>query len=412
MELLPDAKGPRASPGSYSVRDLMRKMMAGKVWLWQCIFQNRNGGYDGYFPGTDPMATKKASELADDPAGYLKCFLLRQGWTLACIKKLITKSFDEESAKNANLAKWDRKNNRVISGGDVLHAEHNAALDNSFINRDLGRTDYERSQDVKESTAARGEVNMSDLGAGSFGAFEFGDDQSAKTARTAKSAKTYQLDSQSKFTIETGAEMEWDDDDNMDEADDGKEMGKVEIELPPGGINSGNSVGTDSDGSSEVVSMTSRVEVTGVPPADGRDDDSVQSNLPPSNLSGKFGKDTGSATNQTCVAADAGTSDTVDRLQQELGTKFSEVETLRKQMKAMVAQMTVMQGQLQVDLDEADDIINESDPGGGITNRTDINAASSSRSPEQEVTGHENPSTMDGETQEAGEMANVPSQSG
>ena len=102
----------------------------------------------------------------------------------------------------------------------------------------------------------------------------------------------------------------------------------------------------------------------------------------------------------------------MDRLQQELGTKFSEVETLREQMKAMVAQMTVMQSQLQVDLDEADDIMNESDPGGGIANRTDINAASSSRSPEQEVTGHENPSTMDGETQEAGEMANVPSQSG
>ena len=56
VELHPDAKGPRASPGSYSVRDILTKMSgAGKIRLWQCIIQNRNGGYDGYFPGTDPM---------------------------------------------------------------------------------------------------------------------------------------------------------------------------------------------------------------------------------------------------------------------------------------------------------------------------------------------------------------------
>ena len=140
---------------------------------------------------------------------------------MGSIKNHICKSFDEESARNANLARWDRKLNKVISGGGVLHAEHNAALDASFINQDLGRTDNERSQDVKNATSDGGaEVNMSDLGAGSFGAFEFGEDQSAKTVRTAKSAKTYQLDAQSKFTIETNADVGWDEESEMGDRDE------------------------------------------------------------------------------------------------------------------------------------------------------------------------------------------------
>ena len=85
----------------------------------------------------------------------------------------------------------------MISGENVLHAEHNAALDAISVNQDIGRTEYECSQDVKSATSAsREEVNMFELGTGSFGAFEFGNDQSAKTTRTAKSTKTYMLDAQ------------------------------------------------------------------------------------------------------------------------------------------------------------------------------------------------------------------------
>ena len=116
---------------------------------------------------------------------------------MASIKKLISKSFGEESAQNANLARWDRRLNKVISGGDVLHAEHNAALDASLVNQDIGRTEWEHSQDVKNATSAsRAEVNMLDLGVGSFRAFEFGNDQLAKIkmVRTAKLAKRYMLD--------------------------------------------------------------------------------------------------------------------------------------------------------------------------------------------------------------------------
>ena len=50
----------------------------------------------------------------------------------------------------------------MISGGDVLHAEHNAALDAISINQDIGGTEYEYSQDVKNAmSASRAEVKCS-----------------------------------------------------------------------------------------------------------------------------------------------------------------------------------------------------------------------------------------------------------
>ena len=141
------------------------------------------------------------------------------------------------------------------------------------------------------TSAGGAEVNMSDLGAGSFGAFEFGEDQSAKTMRTAKSAKTYQLDAQSKFTIETNADVGWDEESEMGDRDE--EMRNVEIELPPGGIDISNTAAESlnaSVDSSEVGSMTSKVEVVGVIPAPAQmDERSVQSNIAPSDLLGKFG---------------------------------------------------------------------------------------------------------------------------
>ena len=413
VELHPDAKGPRASPGSYSVREILMKMSgAGKIRLWQCIIQNRSGGYEGYFPGTDPLATKRASELADDPAGYLKCFLLKQGWTMASIKKLICKSFDEESARNANLAKWDRKLNKVISGGDVLHAEHNAALDASFINRDLGKTEYERTQDALNAASTGGaEVNMSDLGAGSFGAFEFGDDQSAKTVRTAKSAKTYMLDAQSKYTIETDADVGWED--RSDSEDDDEEMRNVEIELPPGGINSSSSRAEGAQGSvesSEILSMTSNVRQ--VP---GTDAQSVQSQLPPSNLSGRFGAGMANAgrEDEDTPMEDSNNIDTNQMPNNARVSSWSAAaQETEKKVQAMVEQLAALQAQLQEQCDYADSPANVSNPVDGIANRTDINAASGSRGAEQRASGHENPSSTDGETQKTGDMDNVPSPAG
>ena len=58
--LLPDGNGPRQSPGEYSLRDIAMKMRAGNSQLWQGILRNRNGSYDGFFPGIDPVALERA----------------------------------------------------------------------------------------------------------------------------------------------------------------------------------------------------------------------------------------------------------------------------------------------------------------------------------------------------------------
>ena len=44
-------------------------------------------------------------------------------------QKADQKSFDETAAENMNLAKWDSKQNNLISGGAVKQAKHNASLD-------------------------------------------------------------------------------------------------------------------------------------------------------------------------------------------------------------------------------------------------------------------------------------------
>ena len=66
-----------------------------------------------------------ASNIADDTVGWFKYYLMRQGWKMDDIKKMICKSFGEESARNANIARWDKKLKKVISGADVKHSDHN-----------------------------------------------------------------------------------------------------------------------------------------------------------------------------------------------------------------------------------------------------------------------------------------------
>ena len=74
--------------------------------------------------------------------------LVRQGWKMESIKKLIHNTFDEESACNANLARLDKRNQRVIPGADLKHVSHNTSLDTSFIDHNLGKTRYERSREM------------------------------------------------------------------------------------------------------------------------------------------------------------------------------------------------------------------------------------------------------------------------
>ena len=273
MELLPDADRPRQSPGDYSIRNILMKMKAGRSRLWQCILPDRHGGYTGYFPGTDPAALAQATNMASDPAGYLKCYLIRQGWKMQSIRKLIQKSFTEEHAENSRLAKWDKAMQQVISGASICHAEHNAALDASFIDRSLGQTQWEREQAAAlvadQKTQASAAVHMSRLEPGSMGGFAFDEEDSVRTKRTTQSTKTYAFNADSKYSINTDASMDWEGVDGSNSPPEKEKMGEVEVELPAGGL--------DDDDEEEVS---------------GKEDasnSSESSEIAPSNLNNKFG---------------------------------------------------------------------------------------------------------------------------
>ena len=83
----------------------MMKMQAGKYRLWQGVFRDGAGGYAGYFSGTDPIATFRTKEWAANPVAHLKFFLVKQGWSIDTIKKLIGKSFDTLVVESTNKAK-------------------------------------------------------------------------------------------------------------------------------------------------------------------------------------------------------------------------------------------------------------------------------------------------------------------
>ena len=84
----------------------------------------------------------------------------------------------------------------------MKHANHNKRLDNSFIDHSLGRTTWEiKAQEENGAKESAVQAQMSELGPGCFGGFEFGDDRSEKTTCSGKTATTYQFDEQSKFSL-------------------------------------------------------------------------------------------------------------------------------------------------------------------------------------------------------------------
>ena len=114
-------------------------------------------------------------------------------------------------------------------------------LDKSFINRRLGITTWEINEEVKEAAdmAAMG-ANMSELQPGSFWAFEFNEDQSAKTTRTSKTQHTYKFDEESKFTAGTNADMKWSGSEQGDKNGTGDtKMDDILFDFPEEGIGKG-----------------------------------------------------------------------------------------------------------------------------------------------------------------------------
>ena len=83
-------------------------------------------------------------------------------------------------------------------------------------------------------------ANMSELQPGSFWAFEFNEDQSAKTTRTSKTQHTYKFDEESKFTACTNAGMSWSGSEQGDEDGTGDtKMDEIIFKVPEEGIGKG-----------------------------------------------------------------------------------------------------------------------------------------------------------------------------
>ena len=421
VELLPDADGPRQSPGDYSIRNILMKMKAGRSRLWQCILPDRHGGYTGYFPGTDPAALSQATNMASDPAGYLKCYLIRQGWKMQSIRKLIQKSFTEEHAENSRLAKWDKANQRVISGASIRHAEHNAALDASFIDRSLGQTQWEKEQaaamiaDQKSNASAA--VHMSRLEPGSMGGFAFDEEDSIKTKRTTQSTKTYAFDADSKYSINTDASMDWEGVDDSNSPQEKAKMGEVEVELPAGGLD-------DDDGKE----------------ASSREDtpnSSDSSEIAPSNLNNKFGsahshrrkcakgktrKSGDSQGGDDSFTEDSEWEEDVEEvytyegqeddeaLQSEVQQGLQELNDMKAQLEKLKADMLIDYQSRKADLEAQFSMMrthsDSSNPAEGSTNRADTPAGSGQRLSNQGLNQGKPPPGA--ETQGAGKEGSVP----
>ena len=210
VELYPDGDGPRQSPGDLSIADILRKLRSPcrRFSLFQGIFREADGSFRAFYAGDDEGVKIRVGPLLSDLAGNLRFYLQRQGWKWDTINHLIKKSFTPTAAHNARLARYDKRTRRVISGAAVRHEQDLAVLDRSFVRRDLGLTSWERREKEEREAAekAAADIRESEFGPDSWGAFDFGDDQSAKTklsSRTARTEATYQFDATSKFSIDS-----------------------------------------------------------------------------------------------------------------------------------------------------------------------------------------------------------------
>ena len=122
-----------------------------------------------------------------------------------------------------------------------MHSKHNATIDESFINGDVAYTPWDRqNMDLLNAGATTSEVIMPALKPGSFGAFDFGEEQSVTTIKThatagGKNNATYEFQRGSMYSIGTDADLSLglNDGDEMDE--DGNEGRQVEVVMPAGG---------------------------------------------------------------------------------------------------------------------------------------------------------------------------------
>ena len=177
----PVTNEPRPSPGEYSVRDLLTRMYVGRVWLFQAILMGTDDHYLAFFSSINKMTSSMAGDIGRDVGAELKIYLLKQGWKMTSIQKLIKKSFTPEAAESASRARLDKKTGRILSGTDILRMEVDRVMDElGIVNRMLGYTESKLVELKAEEDwlDGVGTTQMSALTADSFSQFVFGDEMS------------------------------------------------------------------------------------------------------------------------------------------------------------------------------------------------------------------------------------------
>ena len=76
VELEEDEAGPRASPGSYTVEEILMKIFGGTGSIFHAILRGHNGHFIDFFSGIDANVNKMAEEIGEALASWLKHYHL------------------------------------------------------------------------------------------------------------------------------------------------------------------------------------------------------------------------------------------------------------------------------------------------------------------------------------------------
>ena len=187
-----------------------------------------------------------ATEIGQDTGAWLKIYLLKQGWKFSCIQRLIVKSFMPETTYMPGKAKYCKRTKRVISGYALQQRADDRAIDEmGIIDRMIGYTDSELEELKREDNLLSGaeKLNMPAISAGSFAAFNFGDDMSVQTINpggkrsgttSVNGDSTFKMGAESQASLFTNDSYGFGDfqDDEIEDA----EIGEVQIVMPDGGL--------------------------------------------------------------------------------------------------------------------------------------------------------------------------------
>ena len=129
------------------------------------------------------MCQEQALEIVTDPASWIKVYLLRRGWKLRSVRRLIDRSFTQEAEVSAGDAQYDRTMGKVIMGNTIRRLSHKNSFYSGLIIREAGMTPSElaRAHEEEQAKNALDNVEMPEFREGDFGGFEFEDNMSLHT---------------------------------------------------------------------------------------------------------------------------------------------------------------------------------------------------------------------------------------